>query len=116
MKSKIISTTVLLIAFISCLDGDKKKYADILRNEECNIVLESVPSKSVWFKAQGYNPITGEPKICKTSNRWWDLYVDEMDIGDTIVKKKGSLISLIFEIHKKDTVISHCWYCDEDNK
>ena len=36
-------------------------------------------------------------------------YKNEIEIGDTIIKRKGELT---FNIHKKDTIISHEWECE----
>ena len=99
---------IILLSCLSCSkEGDKRKYAQLLANEECNLVIESPPyDNSVWFEVKGYDPITHESKTCKTHNRWWNLFANEMEYGDTIVKKKGELI---FAIHKKDTIIHHDW-------
>jgi len=100
---------VLILLLLSCINPKKEreKYAQLLANEECNLVISSPPfDNSVWFKTKGYDPITKESKICKTNNRWWNLFALQMDVGDTIVKKKGELI---FAIHKTDTIIYHDW-------
>jgi hypothetical protein len=62
------------------------------------------------FKVKGYDPISQKTNICKSDNRWWDLYSDEIEIGDTIVKERGELT---FNIHKKDSIITHTWKCYE---
>lgn len=77
-------------------------------NDECTIVVQTPPKNSVWFKVEGYNPITKKHSECKNSNRWWSLYITEIEKGDTIIKKKGELS---FNIHKKDTIITHYWEC-----
>lgn len=100
----------LFLVFCSCFDpkAEKKKYDCMLSQEECNLVIESPPkNNSVWFEVKGYDPISHKKKVCKTSNRWWNLFADEMDYGDTIVKKRGELI---FAIHKRDTIIYHNWH------
>lgn len=97
---------LLLILLSSCSKNDDQKYAQILADEECNLVIEVPPDNSVWFKAEGYNPVTKKKEIYKTHNRWWNMFADEIDIGDTIVKKKGELI---FSIHKNDTIIRKKW-------
>lgn len=99
-------TMLFFILFISCSKGEDQKYAQILANEECNLVVDIPPTSSVWFEVKGYDPITKKNKICKTHNRWWNMFADEIDTGDTIVKKKGELV---FSIHKKDTIINHKW-------
>lgn len=90
-----------MFVFYSCFDPktEEKDYAKIISQEECYLVIEHPPkNNSVWFKVEGYDPISHKKKICKTSNRWWNLFAHKMDIGDTLVKKKGELI---FAIHKK---------------
>ena len=105
-KSRIICALLLLMLLSSCSKNDDQKYAQILADEECNLVIEVPPGNSVWFKAEGYNPVTKKKEICKTHNRWWNMFADEIDVGDTIVKKKGELI---FSIHKNDTIIRKKW-------
>lgn len=107
---KIFISLITLFFVFSCSKVDCSKYTKMLSQEECNIVVESTPINSVWFKVKGYDPLTHQSKICKTNNRWWNLYAEEIEIGDTIVKKKGDLL---FVIHKKDTIINHKWKCYE---
>jgi len=38
----------------------------------------------------------------------WGIGEDEIDYGDVILKRKGALP---LTIHKKDTIITHDWYC-----
>jgi len=93
--------------FQSCIDCEKSTRT--MAEDECNLVIQKPPSEYPdLFKAKGYDPITKEEKICINSNRWWSLYINEIEEGDTIVKKKGELI---FYIHKKDTLIAHEWIC-----
>ena len=97
----------LFFTFQSCIDCEKS--TRIMVEDECNLVIQIPPSEySDLFKTKGYDPITKEEKICINSNRWWSLYIKEIEEGDTIVKKRGELV---FYIHKKDTVIAHEWEC-----
>ncbi|WP_291051589.1 hypothetical protein [Empedobacter sp. UBA2044] len=57
----------------------------------------------------GRNPSNNEKCNCNEENRWWANYRNQINIGDTIIKRKGELT---FNIHKKDTIISHEWECD----
>ncbi len=57
----------------------------------------------------GRNPFTNEKCNCNEENRWWAIFRSQIDIGDTIIKRKGELT---FNIHKRDTIISHEWECD----
>lgn len=104
--TKIFLILFCFLLFISCLKGDPDEYAKMLAKEECNVVVEIPPTSSVWFRVEGYNPTTKRYEICKTNNRWWNLYWKEIEHGDTLVKKRNELI---FSIHKKDTVINHNW-------
>ncbi|PWN68392.1 hypothetical protein C1631_016980 [Chryseobacterium phosphatilyticum] len=83
----------------------------MLLQQECNIIVDIVvPTGASLFKVKGHDPITHDLKISEP-NRWWSLYANEIEVGDTIVKKRGELT---FNIHKKDTVIVHKWKCDEN--
>ncbi|PJJ62909.1 hypothetical protein [Chryseobacterium geocarposphaerae] len=97
---------ILLLTLIACSKEDHhSKYLQRMADEECFLVVNVPPrDNSVWFVVKGYDPITHESKVCKTHNRWWNLFANEMEFGDTLVKKKGELI---FEIRKKDTIIYH---------
>nr|WP_315030547.1 hypothetical protein [uncultured Chryseobacterium sp.] len=106
--SLIVCLIFVLIFFIFTNRIDHKSNAKRLAEEECILVVETPPSSytSEMFKAKGYNPLTKKPCECNHSNRWWSSYKEEIEVGDTIVKKKGELI---FSIHKKDTIINHSY-------
>ena len=106
---KFIISVLLLIVLNSCIKIDCEALKQDLTNEECYLVVEDPPTDTVWFEAEGYDPITKKHKICKTSNRWWNLFYLEIEPGDTIVKRKGELT---FNIHKSDTIITHTWACE----
>ncbi|MDP9957612.1 hypothetical protein J2X97_003281 [Epilithonimonas hungarica] len=112
MKNKVILISLFAI-FQSCIDCEKS--TKIMAEDECDLVIEIPPLEYTdLFKTKGYDPVTKEKKVCINSNRWWSLYKNEIEEGDTIVKKKGDLV---FYIHKKDTVIAHEWVCyDGDGK
>lgn len=103
---KFIISTLLIVILNSCKKDDSNAYKQILRNEECYLVVETPPTNTVWFVAKGYDPITKKYKVCKSHSRWWDLYYLEIEPGDTIVKRKGELT---FNIHKRDTIIIHTY-------
>jgi hypothetical protein len=109
MKSKIsliVCLVVVLIFFIFTNRIDHQSFAKELTEEECTLVVETPLSSytSYNFKTKGYDPITKKPCECNHYNRWWSSYKSEIEVGDTIVKKKGELV---FSIHKKDSIISH---------
>lgn len=104
----------ILIFLSSCSGINCEELEKSYRDDECLIVVETPPDGSVWFNVKGYHPETQASCKCKSANRWWDQYSEQIEIGDTIFKKKGELI---FNIHKKDTVISHQWECtDTENR
>lgn len=109
MKIKVclvIFIALLTIYLIYIYSSDNPNFKKRLINESCIIVVEIPPMsfKSDMFKTKGYSPTINKACECIHYNRWWTSYKNEIDIGDTIVKKKGELI---FSIHKKDTIINH---------
>ena len=104
--SLIICLIIIVIFFILTNRIDHEGNAKRLSEEECILVVENPPLSytSDMFKAKGYNPLTKKPCECNHYNRWWSSYKNEIEVGDTIVKKKGELV---FSIHKKDSIISH---------
>lgn len=99
-----------LFYIYSCVNC--KEYTIGNAEEECFIVVETLPTlNTVLFKINGYDPTTQKRKTCESDRRWWNQYNNEIELGDTIIKKKGELT---FNIHKKDTVISHEWQCYEN--
>ncbi|AWH86365.1 hypothetical protein HYN59_15165 [Flavobacterium album] len=63
---------------------------------------------SPYLNAKGKQLYTKEDCTCKDNARWWVQYDDLLEKGDTIIKKKGSLV---FSIHKKDTILNFYWEC-----
>ncbi|MDK7676148.1 hypothetical protein QP547_10085 [Weeksella virosa] len=102
----------LLILFLinSCFEIDCKKLKDVAKDRECLMIFEDLlPYDETTLNAKGTNILDGKSCICKDRGRWWVQYRDELDPGDTIIKRKGELT---FNIHKKDTVITHHWQCE----
>lgn len=103
----------LFLSLFSCgetynCDASAENY----RTDECLIIVKENPKVSDdIFNYKGTNPDTGKECDCNSSrsSRWWALYKKHIEIGDTIIKKKGELI---FSIHKKDTILSFNFECD----
>jgi hypothetical protein len=103
----------ICLSFFSCgpsynCDASAESY----RSDECILIVERIPRDiDNIFDYRGINPITKKGCDCNSnrSGKWWSLYSDHIEIGDTIIKKKGELI---FSIHKKDTVLSFNFECD----
>ncbi|RZL61854.1 MAG: hypothetical protein EOO93_11705 [Pedobacter sp.] len=109
IKFKILFYSPLFFFLYSCFDCEK--WTDNLEKDECELVVLQRPGiKDQFFNFKGIHPVTGESCDCvsRTSYRWWDLYKDKIEIGDTIIKRKGELI---FYIHKKDTTLTFNWEC-----
>ncbi|MDY3529831.1 hypothetical protein PG593_08590 [Riemerella anatipestifer] len=81
------------------------------RSNECIAVVVDLPNpNNVYFEmVNAYNPYTGEKCTCRDMGRSWFNYIDDIEVGDTIIKRKGELT---FYIHKKDTIITHYWECN----
>lgn len=99
---------LIVCLFNSCFETDCKALKKIMSDEECNIVLNAPPEHWRGLLLKGYCPINQNLLEYENHNRWWILYYSEMDVGDTIVKKRGELT---IRIQKKDTVIMHKWNC-----
>ena len=48
---------------------------------------------------------------CEEGDRWMRIFYKEIDIGDTIIKRRGDLF---FQIRKSDTVITHKFKCSSN--
>lgn len=111
---RFVFNLCLLFFLNSCLEMNCEEFTEIRKEEECLSIVEIPPNASPIFEIKGKHPYTNEPCKCKSTNRWWDQYSEQIEIGDTIFKRKGELT---FNIHKKDTVISHQWECiDTENR
>ncbi|MDM1297328.1 hypothetical protein HXZ94_02240 [Empedobacter falsenii] len=109
--NRLISVFSLLFIVFSCNEKPNcEAFLRIDRDSECLMIVEKeqfITSAALGF--EGINPYTKENCDCNDNNRWSYLYRDEVSIGDTIIKRKGELT---FNIHKRDTIISHEWECD----
>lgn len=109
MKKLIVISFLLLI--YSCNQKPNcEAFLRIDRDSECLMVIQKeqfITAATLGF--EGVNPYTNEKCDCNEQNRWWANYRNEINIGDTIIKRKDELT---FNIHKKDTIISHEWECD----
>src|SRR5690606_13632553 len=108
---KVIVIIFLYLFFQSCIDCNRS--AKYIYDEKFNLVIEIPPSSYPDpFKTKGYDPITKEVKTYTDGNRWLDFYKNDIEEGDTIVKRQGEMV---FNIHKKDTVIVNVWVCYDGN-
>ncbi|OYQ50369.1 hypothetical protein CHU92_00120 [Flavobacterium cyanobacteriorum] len=110
MKKIILPFIVLSLMLDACqLNKDCYLLADKYRNERCALILSKVPDGTAYFKAEGIDLDTRKKIKYNHYTRWWNIYSNKMELGDTIIKRKGELV---FSIHKKDTVLRFNWECD----
>lgn len=112
----MIKKLILFVCFVflvnSCeLKPDCESNTKFNLSTECIAVALEKPTHSAVFLKKGYNPYTQEICKCEENDRWMRIFYKEMDIGDTIIKKRGELF---FQIHKADTVITHKFKCSSN--
>lgn len=97
---------LLLVMFWSCIDCEKlaKSYRD------CNleVVLTERPTIFGDMNFVGTTLSSNEIKTTRIGDRWYRDYIDYMEVGDTVIKRKGELV---LYIHKRDTVMTFSWDC-----
>ena len=108
MKKAIFIISSLFL-FISC-KGDCEWNANAYRSEECLIIVSELsPVTTTTMSIKGISIVDGEYTVSSENQRWWYTYRDQIERGDTIIKRKGELT---FNIHKKDTILSYNWECE----
>ena len=99
----------IVLFMSSCLRPDCKALSDYYRQEECLMVVHNIPN--VYdFQIIGKDLKINRDTVYQTDNRWFRKYLETIEKGDTIIKRKGELT---FNIHKKDTVMSFNFKCDD---
>ena len=94
------------VLMISCTDCES--LSSYYRSQECSFIINNKSSDIREFY-KGKNPYTGKECNCKSGFRWYSIYEKHMNIGDTIIKKRGELF---FTVHKSDTVLKFDWKCE----
>ena len=109
-KAKFLIVLTGLLSF-SCMNFDCVKLSESYKVDECLIIVSDLPdNKSGYnFKIKGISLKTGKDTVYDEENRWLCKYYKEIEKGDTIIKKNGELI---FNIHKKDTILRFNWECE----
>jgi hypothetical protein len=102
----ILELVFILSLVVSCTDCDSSAY--FYKNEECSLLISNQSGDIRKFYS-GKDPFTGKGCDCKDGFRLYSVYRNHMDIGDTLIKKKGELF---FTVHKKDTVLKFDWKCE----
>lgn len=100
----------LLFLLASCLKPDCELLSEEAKKRECLLIFEELPALYDYkLNAKGKNLTTKEDCVCSDADRWWVQYKDYLEKGDTIIKRKGELV---FEIHKRDTILKYNWECE----
>jgi len=101
----------LIFTLVSCnFKTDCMAFITERKNESCSMIVDIPPKpSSVYFNVIGRNLENGKTCECEEESRWWATFSDQIQKGDTIIKKKGELV---FYIHKKDTVLTFNWECE----
>lgn len=108
---KRVGIIMLLFSLSSCLEVDCKVNKNLVLAVECLQILEKKPSTSAYnMNSEGTHLVTGRKCNCKDETRWINNYKGLLEIGDTIIKRKGELT---FSFHKQDTIIEVNWRCGE---
>jgi len=108
-----ITYKILLVTFVSTLiscKADCDWNANVYRSEECLIIVDELsPATTTTMSIKGISIVDGKYTVSSENHRWWYLYRDQIERGDTIIKRKGELT---FNIHKKDTILTYNWECE----
>lgn len=109
MRKTAFIFSILSMNLISC-KTDCEWNANGYRNEECLIIVDELsPDNTTTMSIKGFSIVDGKYTVSSENQRWWYTYRDQIERGDTIIKRKGELT---FNIHKKDTIISYNWECE----
>ncbi|MBK8749898.1 MAG: hypothetical protein IPM04_19370 [Saprospiraceae bacterium] len=95
---KFLLSFICIVMFLGC--GDECENAvNYYKNQRINLVLKKLPAQGRSFTLYGVNPVTGrDEKYYDSGGSWGIYYKENLDKGDTIVKKEGELK---IYIHKK---------------
>jgi len=108
-----ITYKILLGIFVSTLIScktDCEALASHYRNEECLIIVDELsPATTTTMSVKGISIVDGKYTVSSENQRWWYSYRDQIERGDTIIKRKGELT---FNVHKKDTILTYNWECE----
>ena len=100
---------LFILSFFLCSCGpfgDCDSIAEYLKQDECLLIVRKIPSVTDdIFNYRGTNPETKKECDCNsyTSDKWWGGFKNHIELGDTIIKRKGEYT---FNIHKRDTVLT----------
>lgn len=115
MKTIAIVSIWLLITFalFSCYqfrEASCQETAEGNRSDHVNLIVKKSSGSAYKLRLEGLDPSTKKKGVFQRQNYTWaQWFINEISIGDTVVKNKGKLE---FYIHKKDTVLVFPFECD----
>lgn len=77
---------------------------------ECIVIASELPTQksSNYFVLKGTNIYTNSKKTIIDPGRKWSQYKKHIEIGDTLIKRRGELTAYI---HKRGEVLVFPWKC-----
>jgi hypothetical protein len=99
---KVFIYVALIILAHSCGKADCDNVKLAFYPDEYNLIVEQANIDLTWIKIQGQTPLTNKKTNIMVHNNWI-VNSNEVEIGDTIVKRKGDLV---LTIYKKDSIIT----------
>jgi hypothetical protein len=113
---KILLMAIGLLLLTGCPSGpfDCDTWANGYRdNSEANIVLNKIKQNGTSMYLYGSDVVTGKPTEFYEGSGWISEIHNQFNIGDTIIKKKGSYLTTI---RRKNKIIVIPLTCDETGK
>lgn len=112
-RIKILLNVFILLTLTSCdCEGDQQD----AKMYQARIVLDRIPKQeSGYYKLYGRDPVTNKDTVQKLPARWLMQLNYMYEIGDTIIKDKGSISIFLHKVNPKfDTTKFECvTTCDD---
>lgn len=110
-RVKKIGVFSVLLLLSSCFEIDCEANKKYISAVECLQILSKRPTSTTYkLESEGVHIVTKKTCICEDETRWMNSYKMLLEQGDTIIKRKGELR---LSFHKKDTIITVDWRCEE---
>lgn len=109
---RFLLISILSLTIFSCVsprEATCEEAADAFRSDSLNIIVFETSGNPYQLFLKGKSPMSGkEVSFQQVNYTWAQWFIDEIEIGDTVVKYEGELK---FYIHKKDTVLVFPFQC-----
>jgi len=108
MKKYFFITSLIIVSLYACGDCEKSllTYRDYY---DLEVILTERPTINAEMNFVGTKINSDKVTTTKIMGRWYRNYRSYMEVGDTIIKRKGELTMYI---HKKDTTLIFKWECE----